>query len=239
MPEPQTLRHEMRPQDLSSILQIFKPLDPRELSAIMALADLTNQNFTLASQEQETLFTYLDGVVKHIPSEQRTALLIPFNHEKAMSVLVEPERNPVIAFFNNSFDPLITRYDPSGKPSLVVKPLTKSERIMEIDPTTDFYKYLADLIIKLEEGSSSSNIVNDPIFQEMKTYIEALAESSRLKHRTDEYLPIRMQHPSDREAEIKFSFHPNGFLKNMSFKPPIIRELEAAPRDSQSRSKKM
>ena len=61
----------------------------------------------------------------------------------------------------------------------------------------------------------------------MKTYIEALAESSRLVHGADEYLPIRMKHPVDEEVEIRFSFHPTGSLKNMSFKPPIIREREA------------
>jgi hypothetical protein len=215
------------PQGLNSILEIFNPLDPRELSARMALAHLVNQDLTLAPQEQETLFTYLDNFVKLIPPEQRAALLIPFNPETAMSVLVEPEGKPVIAFFNNSNSPLITRYAPDGEPSLAIKPLTKSKGVMEIDPTTDFYKYLADLIIKLEERPSSSNIVNDQVFQRMKTYIEALAEFLQLKNEADEYLPIRMKHPLDEEAEIRFSFHPNGFLQNMSIQPPIIREREA------------
>jgi hypothetical protein len=232
IPQPEIQRHDMGPRYLNSILQIFQPLDPRELSAKMALARLANQDFTLAPQEQATLLTYLDDVVKLIPPEQRTALLIPFNRETAMSVLVEPKRKPVIAFFNNSLNsPLITQYDPGGEPSLVIKPLTKSKRIMEIDSTTDFYKQLANLIIKLEERSSSSNIVNDPAFQEMKTYIEALAESSRLIHGADEYLPIRMQHPSDREAEIRFSFHSNGSLGKMLIQPPIIREREAIDPD--------
>lgn len=225
IPQPKIQRHEMGPRYLNSILQIFKPLDPRELNAKMALARLADQDFTLDSED--TLFTHLDKVVKLIPPNQRTALLIPFNRETAMSVLVEPERKPVIAFLNNSLNsPLITRYDPGGEPSLVIKPLTRQAGV-EVDSSKDFYKYLADLIIKLEERSSSSDIVNDPVFQEMKTSVEALAESSRLKHRVDEYLPIRMQHPSDREAEIRFSFHPNGSLSKMLIQPPIIREREA------------
>ncbi|MEB3315398.1 MAG: hypothetical protein VKK32_04220 [Candidatus Melainabacteria bacterium] len=225
--QPETQRYKVGSKDLSSILQTFKPLDPRELSARMALARSANRDFTLAPQEQKTLFTYLDEVVNLIPPEQRIALLIPCNRETAISVLVEPARKPVIAFLNNSLDnPLITRYDPSGEPSLMIKPLTKQAGV-EVDPTKDFYKHLADLIIKLEERSSSSNIVNDPAFQEMKTYIEALAKSLQLMHGADEYLPIRMQHPSDREAEIRFSFHPNGSLSKMLIQPPIIREREA------------
>lgn len=212
-----------KPAGLQEISGIFSILNPRELGAKMALGNLTKQSFTLAPKEQETLVTYLDAVIKSFSEQQRAALLIPFDRETAMSVLVEPERKPVIAFFDNF---LITRYDPDGEPSLVIKPLTKQAGF-EIDPTKDFYRYLADLIIKLEEGSSSSNIVNDPAFQEMKTYIEALTKSSRLIRGADEYLPIRMQHPSDREAEIRFSFHQNGSLRQMSIQPPIIREREA------------
>ena len=221
------LRCEIQPAGLKEISGVFDSiLSPRKLSAQMALASLTNQKLTLAPQEQDTLLAYLDDVIKSFP-EQRTALLVPFNRETAMSVLVEPERKPVIAFFNNSLDnPLLTRYDPSGEPSLVIKPLTRQAGV-EVDSTKDFYRYLADLIIKLEQKSFSSNIAKDSVFQEMKTYIEVLAESSRLVHGADEYLPIRMKHPVDEEVEIRFSFHPTGSLKNMSFKPPIIREREA------------
>ena len=149
----ETLRCEIPPASLEEISGVFDSiLNPRKLSAQMALASFTNQSFTLAPREQDTLLAYLDDVIKSFP-EQRTALLVPFKRATAMSVLVEPEKRPVIAFFNNSFDnPLITRYDPSGEPSLVIKPLTRQAGV-EIDSTKDFYRYLADLIIKLEQKS--------------------------------------------------------------------------------------